>query len=147
MRHSCYRSQLRARQGPPGLLHPDCTDMFAAASPLVEGMPERGAAYLDSSEELDERRGHPPGSSHVRAQQHIMHAPSLPHRTQSQRCAGPRCALFHQAVLRGHQTTTVVGCLAHGGGPHGVQHAGDTMRSCAACWRWCGMATARQSRR
>lgn len=59
MRHNCYRSQLRARQGPPGLLHPDCTDMFAAASPLVEGMPERGAAYLDSSEELDERRGHP----------------------------------------------------------------------------------------
>ena len=28
--------------------------MFAAASPL-EGMPARGAAYLDSSEELDER--------------------------------------------------------------------------------------------
>lgn len=38
----------------PGLLHPDCQDMFAAASPL-EGMPARGAAYLDSSEELDER--------------------------------------------------------------------------------------------
>ena len=28
--------------------------MFAAASPL-EGMPARGAAYLDSSKELDER--------------------------------------------------------------------------------------------
>ena len=38
----------------PGLLHPECQDMFAAASPL-EGMPARGAAYLDSSEELDER--------------------------------------------------------------------------------------------
>ena len=36
-----------------GLLHPD-PDMFIAASPL-QGMPPRGAAYLDSSEELDER--------------------------------------------------------------------------------------------
>ncbi|KAK9821974.1 hypothetical protein WJX81_008214 [Elliptochloris bilobata] len=40
----------------PGLLHPECQDMFAAASPLG-GMPPRGAAYLDGSEELDER-GH-----------------------------------------------------------------------------------------
>ena len=36
-----------------GLLHPD-PDMFIAASPL-QGMPPRGAAYLDSSDELDER--------------------------------------------------------------------------------------------
>ena len=37
----------------PGLLYQDCQDMFAAASPL-EDLPSR-SAYLDSSEELDER--------------------------------------------------------------------------------------------
>ena len=42
----------------PGLLHAECQDMFAAASPL-EGMPPRGAAYLDSSDELDERCARP----------------------------------------------------------------------------------------